>query len=267
MNESKRIATLPAQGFENTGNICFFNALLQALLGSKNFQKHSAKVNGSFNKFYKDLLPKLICNGDQCFLEPQEDRERRWDHFFTTKILQEMNAMDGNQSASEYFLKLVEFLNMDDIVLSDYLVKRRCLNCQNIVKSVDKTANCLINHSLTEFFESEDVIEDVLCDNCKVKTSMHQSRIIKTIPPLIVISLNKYYDKKCILYGQSFEINNHTYNLIGTVLHQGVLGAGHYLALVNRNGKNYLMDDNKVYEFQDEKRSFSETYMLVYEKE
>jgi ubiquitin C-terminal hydrolase len=266
MSDNK-LVEIPALGFYNTGNICYFNALLQCLLGSKYFQKESININEKFKEFYVNIKPKVVCNGSQCYLEAPEERNKRWDKYFSTKLLNDMHEYQGNQSASEYFLKLIDYLNLDSLFTCDYSITRKCSNCFNIVKSKDKSSVCLINDSLNEFFESEDIVDNVICDKCKNKTHVIQSRLIQNISPVVVICLNKYYAKKSIIYGQSFQVNNINYKLIGVVLHKGVLGAGHYLSLVTRHGKQYIIDDDNVYEYTDIEKSFVETYMLFYERE
>jgi ubiquitin C-terminal hydrolase len=244
-----KILEVPPLGFHNTGSICYFNSLIQCLLSSKNFLKFILydKNDPLFSEFLYNIV------------------NDTWDMTFTTKILQKYNIVQGNQSSSEYFTFMVDLMKLENIFECHHKIINVCQNCGNKKESKDISYNTLINENILEFFKYNEKIDNVNCDNCKTKSTIEQNKIIYGLPPVIVLSFNKYFGKKIINYPELFNNGEVEYRLIGTVEHYGVLGAGHYISRFKRNGKFNLADDSRVNEIKSI-NSIQETYMVFYER-
>jgi ubiquitin C-terminal hydrolase len=240
---------IPPLGFHNTGSICYFNSLIQCLLSSKNFLKFILydKEDPMFIEFLKNII------------------NDSWDMVFTTRLLQTHNIVNGNQSSSEYFIILVDLLKLENIFECHHIIKSICRNCGHSKQSKDISYCTLINDNIKEFFNFIDSVDNVICDNCKNRSTFDREKIINGIPPVIVLSFNKYFGKRNISYPPYFSNNVVEYKLVGSVEHFGVLGAGHYIARMNRNGKYYIADDSRVSDIADI-NPIDETYMAFYER-
>jgi len=239
---------IPALGFQNTGAICYFNALLQCLLSSKNFIRFV--INDNKNPLFLDFFNAIV--------------EDKWNILFTTKLLHEYNLVKSNQSSSEYFIFLIDLLKFEKIFECTHSIVNQCKRCGHTKKMEDRSYNILINKNLNEFFEYTEDIENFNCENCKEKTTLTRTKKINGLPPVIVISLNKYFGKSLIEYPKIFKHEDTAYILIGTVEHFGMLGGGHYLSRIFRDGYHVANDQNvsKISEINPT----IETYMLFYER-
>ena len=239
---------IPPNGFTNTGSICYFNSLMQALLSSKFFLNQSRP-----NLLFGNFLDNIYIN-------------HKWDEFFTTRVLESMGGMNPNQSSSEYLLALIEFLHLDSLFEYTYTHTRTCLTCGDTSNLIDKSVASLVSENFVEFFSYSETIKDFYCEKCLKKVETKRDRILSSASPLIVISLNKYGGNKEITYPPIFKISDITYNLVSTVEHVGGLNGGHYFARVFRNGEVYLIDDSNVSKLPD-MRCVIETYLLFYERQ
>lgn len=242
---------IPPLGFLNTASICYFNSLVQCLLSSTHFLQFIIDTKEKENGFFYQFLEFIIQN--------------KWDTIFTTRLLQKYNMIQPNQSASEYFIFLVDLLKLEPIFECRYKLDTVCTSCEYKKEIHDKSYNILINNDFSEFFQYKETIDGVKCDGCKQPCTIIRSHTILGLPPIIAISFNKYFSKRKINYPISFRTDEINYRLIGTIEHSGVLGGGHYIARVFRNEKYYVADDSRVYEIQNIDVS-ENTYMIFYER-
>jgi ubiquitin C-terminal hydrolase len=181
------MSTIPPIGFTNSGSICYFSALIQCLLSSTFFVRYV----------------KEECKGDLLFDNFFEELQRRgkFDEYFTTRLLETMpGGKLPNQSSSEYLLLLIERMHMDALFQYAHLVRNTCISCGNISESTDKATLLLLTNNMLEFFEHSETIEGVSCDRCHNKDGIKQDRFLRSIPPVIVVSLNKYFEKTQFYY-------------------------------------------------------------------
>lgn len=243
--------SIPSIGFNNTGSICYFNALVQSLLSCKSFIEFICKEKRESIFF---LFFKFIAN------------EQKWDPYFTSKLLFEMKSYEPNQSSSEYFLKLCDHLNLDDLFKTKTETVTICSECQSESTIIDTSVYIVIDNNLSEFCESKREIDDFKCEKCnkKVKATIHSK--IKEISPIIVFSFNKYFSKKDIPYPKGFIVDvDKEYHLVSSVEHLGVLSAGHYFCRTVRNGELWKLDDINVSNIENFD-SVDTTYMVFYER-
>ena len=264
------MSTIPPRGFVNTGNICYFSALVQCLLSSAFFVRYV-----SVREECRDLL------FDNFFEDIQ--RRGKWDEYFTTRLLETMpGGKLPNQSSSEYLLLLIERMHMDPLFEYVHLVRSTCISCGHISETTDKSTLLLLTNNMLEFFEHSETIEGVSCDKCHNKDGIKQDRFLRSIPPLIAVSLNKYFEKTQFYYPPYFKIdvpsgrtfeghkspeenNVIEYTLVATLDHSGVLGGGHYVARVKRQHATFLISDSTIIEIP-ELNCVDSSYMLFYER-
>ena len=242
-----KVLVIPPLGFQNTGAICYFNSLIQCLISSKHFLK--TMLSDKYPLF-KDFLINITND--------------RWDMTFTTSLLRQHNIIQANQSSSEYFLLLIDLLNLENLFECQHRIITTCNNCKQTKESTDISYNVLIDTNIEEFFVSNEQVDQVNCDFCHVKSNMERKKVIQKMPPIIGISLNKYFGKKQILYPIAIKSPDFEYSLIGTVEHMGVLGAGHYTSRFMRNGEYHVADDANTRKIS-ELNPVPETYMIFYE--
>lgn len=240
---------VPHMGFLNTGSICYFNALIQCLLSSDVFLRYVLRHNK--HNLFSEFLHSIMND--------------KWDTIFTTRLLQYHNMVKPNQSSSEYFVFLVDLLHLEAIFEITHKLCMECPACGFEKFSKDKSYNMLIDNEFKELFQLVEHLESVKCDHCKTTQTMKRTRTIEGIPPVLALSLNKYYSKREVKYPNMFQVDNVVYTLIGTIEHFGVLGAGHYVARYCRNGQNVLADDSRMTPL-DSIEPTDNTYMVFYQR-
>lgn len=238
---------IPPLGFINNGAICYFNSLIQSLLSSNTFLR-----NQNDESIIKLFLKFIII-------------EKKWDPAFTSKLLHLMGGFQPNQSSSEYFLKLCDYLKLDDLFKTQTETITICKDCGKENKTNDDAVYFMIDNDVKEFMGSTREVEGFNCDKCNKKVSVTIVTQLKAISPILVLSFNKYVEKKNIEYPDGFTIDNKDYRLISTIEHIGGLQGGHYYCRTLRNGKNYKIDDNNVQEIEN-LNSTENTYMIFYER-
>lgn len=232
-------------GFQNTGAICYFNALMGCLLNLDRFRDVASERDTDFRVFLTQKDP-----------------------LFTTHLLHKYNKFLPNQSCSEYFVFMVEKLGLEHLFAYTYNVTKTCLTCQHTTRSTDKTINLLIN-DIAELFRTTETIANYACDHCRQRGSLLSTRELAIVPEIIALSMNKYIGKKEIGYPEFFKFSEPgmdiVYNLNSTVDHLGVLEGGHYFCRIKTPGQNFLIDDDKVY-LLEALRVLPETYMVFYDR-
>lgn len=250
--------SIPPLGFTNTGAICYFNALVQSLLSCKQFISYICreKRDSVFFLFFKFIAI-----------------DKKWDPFFTSKLLHVMGGFAPNQSSNEYFLKLCDYLKMDDLFSTKTETTKVCKECgkeseKETDKAMDTSVFTVIDNSVDEFCETTRDVEGYYCDSekCKKKVTLTITTRIREISPIMVFSFNKYFQKRMIPYPKGFNIDgDKEYRLVSTIEHQGVLGGGHYFCRTARNGTLLRLDDNGVGQLDDIDPT-ENTYMVFYER-
>lgn len=246
--------SIPPLGFTNTGAICYFNALVQSLLSCKQFIAYICreKRDSVFFLFFKFIAI-----------------DKKWDPFFTSKLLHVMGGFAPNQSSNEYFLKLCDYLKMDDLFSTKTETTKVCKECgKEGDKVMDTSVFTVIDNSVDEFCETTRDVEGYYCDSekCKKKVTVAITTRIREISPIMVFSFNKYFQKRMIPYPKGFNIDgDKEYRLVSTIEHHGVLGGGHYFCRTARNGTLLRLDDNGVGELGDIDPT-ENTYMVFYER-
>ena len=237
-------------GYQNSKSNCYFNALLQALGTTRTFRTY-------LGTHHPLLLKELVLPT------------------FSQDLLSRLPAPVGQQeSASEYLHHLVEFLDkgipedqaLFNALLYSHQQTQTCLACKNRRVMVDKTTCLLLHENLIELFKTENTIDGYNCEHCKNKVSLLIESQLCGMGSLIIVSLNKYSQKKKFNYQYGFSVNGVKWELVATIEHFGTIqGGGHYTARIKKGNKYYAIDDEIITELTDLFND-NNTYMLFYER-
>jgi ubiquitin C-terminal hydrolase len=190
--------------------------------------------------------------------------EQRWDPYFTTKLLQTMNTFEPNQSSSEYFLKLCDFLKLDDLFQNKTETVTICTECKNENKIIDISVYIVIDQHINECIETTRTIEGYQCDFCKKKVNATIISKLKETNEILIFTFNKYFQKNHIEYPLELKLESN-YKLVSTIEHHGVLNAGHYFSRSVRKDGIFQCDDNNVQPISNLDSDIN-TYMIFYQK-
>lgn len=272
------MSTITPKGFNNvTGACCWWNSLLQALLCSKHFvdtiQKEIIDSNSSHSLIY---LKKIIknetdsINGLKALLVDLQKYQPSM-----IKIVSE-----GQQSASEGLVLLLERLNLDSV---NHLFTHCYLQSIRTVEGESVSSRRESNNFFAEFDEEDllkrGLLECLLTVEQEMPDYKHKDNKLciktlklKRIPTIVVVLLNRYKRKNAsIKLPDNFNVNHISgrhiqYNKISCVDHFGSLHGGHYIARGNRNSETYLFNDITLQK-NISLETTSNTYITFYEAE
>lgn len=263
-------------GLYNTGSICFYNSLIQALYACKLFKKSIETMY----KLTKDSPSnKLIKLAAGIFLNDKLE-QRLVDAFrfvfFNEIQIRKHFITSGQQCSNEFFVFLVEFLddeyatimNVDKSIEFNKPLEKlfkidvektfTCKKCGESHSKID--SNIMHIHSSDSFAYTEDV--DLTCDkcgntgfkmNCKIGNMSYICLMYTYLPKLINIPIN-------------FS-RIHKYKISSGIIHHGSPSGGHYFAFGLNGDKYYTFNDSRVsdYNILDAKTN-SHIVMRFYER-
>ena len=304
---------VPTFGFINNGNICYFNSLLQCILNCKyimHYLINNQVPKNELQLYFKNKFIRFceLYNNDNINSEKEFIKETS---IFSFEILQLLLKkykhinIHEQQSSSEFFLYLIEELDIRHFFKMRHKINVHCGNCKNITSKIDECYHfemfCEDNSKyfsdntldIDNFMYSVNVINDYKCDKCKKTSKSLYEKQALNISKYFVIILNKYFNKVLIDYPNTFELtvknsenniniqNNYKYNTfenyipqncvwenISQIEHSGNLNSGHYTSICKRLKNVFLFDDMKV-ELTEYKKIYpsKNTYMVFYEKQ
>lgn len=298
MSNNKEI-NVPAFGFINNGNICYFNSLLQCIINCKYIMYYLINEQQSKNElqiFFKKKFIRFI----ELYNTEQKDIFNKETSIFSYELLKILLNkykhinINEQQSSSEFFLYIIEELGIEHFFKIRHEINIHCGSCKNINTKIDECFHfemfCDNNSNnridIDDFMYSVNVLHDYKCDNCKnVSKSIYEKKALN-ISKYFVIILNKYFNKTSINYPNKFEITvKNTQNLktqqlenyipvnciwenICQIEHSGHLNSGHYTSICKRLNYVFEFDDLKV-DMKDYKKIHpsKNTYIVFYEKQ
>ena len=204
-----------------------------------------------------------------------------WFKFCTGCVLSPKNAnyIDFNSNwiiVVEWCKEIIEKeINQNNLDLKLYHSSfKKISNNSNIY---DKLS---INDCL-ELFTQKEILKDVLCENCKVKTTFTKELRIERLPEYLFIVfkrfkfISKYSTKIENLISFPFEdlkLNNYLmeknkkmkkYDLYAVINHIGSISKGHYYCNIKKGNKWIKYDDS--YAVEDDDINVSNVYILIYQ--
>ena len=131
-----------------------------------------------------------------------------------------------------------------------------------------------------KLFTRKEELKDILCENCKKKTTFTKSLEIERIPKYLVLVLKRF--KYTLMYMNKIDClinfptehlnlkdytaqkkNTIKYDLYGVINHGGTLTRGHYYCIIRQKNLWMKFDDSYVYE-NDGNVETPNAYILIY---
>jgi ubiquitin C-terminal hydrolase len=262
-------------GFVNTGSLCYLNSMLQALLGCKPLNdyllENEIKYHNIGNKLvniYIQILKKIKTIPDGVNMSINDNVQLLQEILNIQKSKSQFAEFGFSQEdASECFLLFLDSINdknIEKFFYHTYKCNIVCLDCNdNQIIQEDTSCQFTINQSNTVNNANSFNLSKYL----KFNSSKLESNILKEIPPVIIITLNKYNTKYNSEYPENIEFNSKLpnplkYKLTSTIEHYGNMFSGHYICKSKRNNEEYLFNDCS---FSLNKLDITaNTYILVY---
>jgi len=283
------------RGFDNLGNTCYMNSILQAILSVKYLNRQIIlcikkdpesirSMNPLFIEYLKILLT-LIDVEKNITLAPSMFK----------KVLGSKNRIFSGyaqQDAHEAMICIFsEFLDekrdktiynvLSDCLYGKFCQTLECTDCghvgriitsfQDIEVPIPPSANPTLEKCIELFSEKELLKGDErwTCEKCKKKVEAFKMIKIQSSPKVLTITLNRFKgtvkNSTYVDIPLKLSIADKTYNLVSTVNHYGSVNGGHYTASVQRNGLWYTADDKRITNINPSNVSTQSVYITVYE--
>lgn len=273
-----------ANGFQNTGSICYFNSLLQGLLSCTSINKYFLEMTEPQNRLqrvYKQMITTLH-NGNN------NEVVQKWSstvwNVFTSLCPKGFNFGRGQEDASEGLTLLLQTMNapgVDYRMFHRYENRIACKDCKKVVsKTNDESLLCEIHlddikkydGKIESFIRGHSPIMDnnYKCPNCKSRGNKIQKKILAMVPEVFIVHYKKFDKKWNAETPASIAINNGEknmiYKLVSQTMHSGNRSGGHYWALATRKTGCFNLNDVSVRQITEKNlaQSSNQSYLLWY---
>lgn len=270
-------------GLNNTGVICHFNSLLQALISCTRFNRAVMQ-----NKDYmmKTTTGKAVYNFVSCFCDEKkaknspdigiESQSRKVLAALVDDLkVRRPTVQFGNsqESASEGLVLLLDMLEPADesahpitrLFVNIYECTKACLRCKKVSDSkkdmsVQVSAFHMSGDELKDITNEKKFsktlrtfvvnAKDVYCESCKEKTTSKILYRMVRISEIVVCTFNIYKDRPHRFIPESFELPTkddkvwYVFRQAGDVEHHGGLNGGHYTARGLRGDSVFIFNDS-----------------------
>lgn len=261
-------------GLVNTGDICYLNGFLQAMLTCTSvnqfFLEHEAQFTLDENKVaiaYIDLL-KSVQNAKSYSDVINPSNVFREIVIATKKKFPDKKFGQGQEDSGEgihLFLDAIDSKELYKFFMYKYVVTIWCLTC---VKEISKTKDesCILevpptfsgilppntrgkqqnplNAHIRQYISA---LDDYTCKDCKLQKCCRIYQLA-CAPEIITVMFNKFYHKSMIEFPQflsfpTLDNTNIEYKMIAKIEHSGGQNGGHYWAHCLRKGNPELKDN------------------------
>jgi ubiquitin C-terminal hydrolase len=283
MDSKNKLATHDAKylpppfPLQNVGAICHFNALIQCLLSLSNVNYAGVLEVYGKKKLYKDnallftyfsIVKSLITTSGSV---PSPGISLQLMGLF--KEIVGNSFGNGAEDIQEGYVKLLDAFKCAPVQKYfniGYEITTECDICKN--QTLEEYKNCYTAvpgncTNVEQFIKNNKEVVSNANYNCKkcnkqVQTITRQV-ILSEVNEAIVVSLNKYLEKKLVELPPILKINSKfTYKLVAQAEHLG----GHYNAICLRNAAEtpFLLDDASTPVQKQSITSTSDTYLAFY---
>jgi ubiquitin C-terminal hydrolase len=275
---------------QNTGVLCYFNSLLQALTSCTSFNDVILKYEGTekeqknivlmvYIRFLKAVMAKENTTGYSKFLSRALCQKLTEN----SKGSQGKNTTFGSQqeSASECFVLLLDILNIGKLrrlFSHRYELKIYCGKCKehvseelDICTQLDYFQNVEVDspEKFSRFLcRNVGKLEGYVCPKCGEMSDGLREHRLRMLPEIIFIVMNKYKKKSEKYIPNEFSVpkmggGTLDYTLVAHIDHSGCLSGGHYTATVIRKDGIYLCNDMSL-QRRDEFNNNPNTYIAIF---
>ena len=267
-------------GLNNTGAICYFNSLVQALLSCKSIYKTIGDITID-SDLNKSITGRTFIQTIRTASTGSQNEQATSSSQLLAALISDLNERIGKtnfgrmqESASEGLVWLLDMMEQPEsknhpitkLFRHWYGVDFYCNKCNDIVSVQEDTGICLnlffmdnwakpIRDSYT-FADAirvhlSNMDKDYKCPRCKERVNGFRRHTLLRAPEIFVCLFNQYADKKLRYFPQSFKIPSQTnkpmtYHIVAQIEHSGSLGGGHYVCRGMRKNGTFLFNDNSV---------------------
>jgi len=253
-------------GFNNTGVICWFNSLLQALISctslTSNIIASSTTDDDAAPKFmslYAHIVRSNVNNADISGMSAR--LLSALVRYLHSNSLQS-NSLLGNSQECAYE-GFTQFLDaVGEPAESFHMEHEACIicpECNSTSVRRDKSYALLVN----DLFETAEEVSasvhkfsnkllDYKCENCGKVSNTVRTYTLKQLRNCIVLFYNQFYAKTMKWFPPVLSFpglprdTRMNYKLMAQIEHVGGMNGGHYYAYVNRSDDWYCVNDSSV---------------------
>jgi len=259
----------------NNGVICWFNSLVQFLLGISNLSKklilHKRNLhNNKFAMSYINLIEKTLSYADPEF-DNNEDIMKNGMEVFDNFILQLKNMgkdvkLYGQECTNEAFTMFIDAFKsqpIDQLFSCSYSRSIICNKC-NAINYYKRDDSFIIGITSEEPLDNYDKLmswisknysqaEGVECLSCHQKMNSTWCDTLKKVGEVIILMFPSYYSKKCLYYPDELIFNPHAeskklhFKVVSNIEHVGSANSGHYWSNSIRSMNSVMkLNDSRI---------------------
>lgn len=268
-----------------TGAACWYNSLLQSLLGCEPLMCFLLK--------HYDYYKTIPFVKDYCEFASSISSVNSGHVLWQYLIKKKSSIAYGQQDATEFFTDFIELFNSKRVMGMFTYITRSSLYFDDISKESEKHENVVMSLTPTAMMnlqnhlnrEIEEIEGYKPYDDADYTTIAHKITRLTRAPPVLVIMIKNYdvdmfngttvtsirsksfdYPKTLVFNDHTDAFPNITYNLVSLVEHQGrkqMGGGGHYICYSKRGDDLYCFNDSHVGRAADWPKN-NNVYMLLY---
>jgi len=243
-------------GFINSGGICYFNTMLQAVISCPTVLRFPTAINDQpstqVGMTFKVLLS-MINSGK---IDGIQGLSAQLVGALAAQLKTKGSTYIFQQEdAGEFFGHLINELDTDNMFHGisrlfncGILTEVKCSNCSFVISKVSSELILFVGSNLK--VEETSVLTDYTCDNCHLIGTCTLTKSIDSTGDILVIHFrDKYINPDIVInYPVELQCKDIIYKVVAQVHHSGGLSGGHYYVSCTRGlGKVYTIDDAHVH--------------------